>query len=85
MPGILYAGRGVCLFAALLDRDLGHEVAHLADRSLGIFLGRRFDHVLDLGARRIHRFELKCWHGKSWLSALSRQLSAKAVWLTAES
>ena len=45
------------------DGDLGDEVAHLADRRLGFFLGRRFDHVLDLRAGRVHRFELKGWHG----------------------
>ena len=37
--------------AALLDGDLGDEVAHLADRRLGFFLAGRLDHVLDLLAR----------------------------------
>ena len=32
----------------LLDRDLRDEVAHLANRRLGFFFGRRLDHVLDL-------------------------------------
>src|SRR6478609_9208753 len=28
----------------------------------GFFFGRRFDHVFDLSAGRVHRFELKSWH-----------------------
>ena len=66
---LLLAAGGLGLLAGLLDRDLRDEVAHLANRRLGFFLGRRFDHVLDLGAGRVHRLELKCWHGES--SAIS--------------
>jgi hypothetical protein len=29
---------------------------------LGFFLRLGLDHVFDLGAGRVHRLELKCWH-----------------------
>jgi hypothetical protein len=59
---LLLGAGGVGFLAALFRRDLGDEIAHLANRRLGFFFGRRFDHVLDLGAGRVHRLELKSWH-----------------------
>ena len=60
---LLAAGLLRGLLAALLDGDLGDEVAHLADRRLGFFLGRRFDHVLDLlrRSRPSLRIEKLAW------------------------
>jgi hypothetical protein len=76
----LFLGAGGCfrLLAALLHGDLRDEVAHLADGSLRIFFGGGLDHVLDLGARRIHRLELKCWHGdlSFQFSVFSRQCAS---------
>ena len=59
---------------AFFDRDLGDEVAHLANSRLGFFFGRRLDHVFDLGARGVHRLELKSWHSIESVRSFSREL-----------
>ena len=64
-PRFFLPPAGFGLLPALLDGDLRDEVPHLPDRGLRIFLGGGLDHVLDLGARRVHRLELKSGHGVS--------------------
>src|SRR5262249_54416145 len=59
---------GDLLLAALFGRaghfgDLGHEVAHLPDLLLGLFLAQGVDGVFDLSAAGVHRLVLVGRHG----------------------
>src|SRR5262249_53016853 len=58
------AGDALAVFLLLARhlRDLGHEVAHLADLLLGFFLTEGLDGVLDLAAGRVHGLELEGRH-----------------------
>ena len=63
LAAFLLVGRGLL---GLLDGDLRHEVAHLANRGLRFFFAGGVDDVLDLLSGGVHRLELVGRHGSVW-------------------
>ncbi len=64
LPALLAADLGLVLLLLGVGhlRDLGHEVAHLFDLLLRLFLAQGADRILDLASRRVQGLELKAWH-----------------------
>ncbi len=85
LPLLLGAG-GLLLrgLAGLLDRDLGDEVAHLANGRLGFGFAGRIDDVLDFLPGRVHRLVLIDWHGRFVRCSLQVRLSSLTVGLESQ-